>query len=142
MNAVSFLCVSVGSSTIHLHDILGWRRACACSEAGLSSQIGDGVLRVYYQRETFCYTFLWVKGLSAKPIHKKMFVYSGKCLSRKAVHNCVENSLKDVRKSQTMPDQERKWLRQQSKDFCAAGFDALVKRWDKCVNVGEGYVEK
>jgi hypothetical protein len=26
----------------------------------------------------------------------------------------------------------RKWLRQQSKDLCAVGFDALVKRWDKC----------
>jgi hypothetical protein len=36
----------------------------------------------------------------------------------------------------------RKWLRQQSKDFCAAGFDSLVKRWDKCINVGGGYVEK
>jgi hypothetical protein len=28
----------------------------------------------------------------------------------------------------------RKWLRQQSKDFCAAG-------WDMCLNVGGGYVE-
>jgi hypothetical protein len=36
----------------------------------------------------------------------------------------------------------RKWLRQQSKDFHAAGFDALVKRWDKCINVGGRYVEK
>jgi histone-lysine N-methyltransferase SETMAR len=36
----------------------------------------------------------------------------------------------------------RKWLRQQSKDFCAAGFDALVKRWDTCINVGGGFVEK
>jgi hypothetical protein len=36
----------------------------------------------------------------------------------------------------------RKWRRQQSEDFCAAGFDALVKRWDKCINVGGGYVEK
>jgi hypothetical protein len=35
-----------------------------------------------------------------------------------------------------------KWLRQQSKDLYAAGFDALVKRWDKCINVGGGYVEK
>jgi hypothetical protein len=35
-----------------------------------------------------------------------------------------------------------KWLRQQSKDFYAAGFNALVKRWDKCINVGQGYVEK
>jgi hypothetical protein len=36
----------------------------------------------------------------------------------------------------------QKWLRQQSKDVYAAGFDALVKRWDKCTNVGGGYVEK
>jgi histone-lysine N-methyltransferase SETMAR len=36
----------------------------------------------------------------------------------------------------------RKWLKQQSKDFYAAGFDALIKRWDKCINVGGGYVEK
>jgi hypothetical protein len=35
-----------------------------------------------------------------------------------------------------------KWLRQQSKDFYAADFDALIKRWDKCTNVGGGYVEK
>jgi hypothetical protein len=28
------------------------------------------------------------------------------------------------------------------KDFYAVGFDALVKRWDKCVDVGGGYVEK
>jgi hypothetical protein len=30
----------------------------------------------------------------------------------------------------------QKWLRKQSKDFCAVDFDALVKRWDKCMNVG------
>jgi hypothetical protein len=41
-----------------------------------------------------------------------------------------------------MPDQARKWLRQQSKDFYVAGFDALMERWDKCINVGEEYVEK
>jgi hypothetical protein len=28
------------------------------------------------------------------------------------------------------------------KDFCAARFDALVKRWDKCINVGGRYVGK
>jgi hypothetical protein len=36
----------------------------------------------------------------------------------------------------------RKWLRQQSKDFYAVGFDAHAKRWDKCTNVGGGYAEK
>jgi hypothetical protein len=52
------------------------------------------------------------------------------------------NSLKDVRKPQMMPDQLRKWLRQQSKDFYAADSEALVKRWDNYFSVGGGYVEK
>jgi hypothetical protein len=30
----------------------------------------------------------------------------------------------------------QKWLRQQSKDFFVAGFDALVKRWNKFLIVG------
>jgi hypothetical protein len=32
----------------------------------------------------------------------------------------------------------RKWLRQQSEDFYTAGFDALVKRCDKFIDVGGG----
>jgi hypothetical protein len=36
----------------------------------------------------------------------------------------------------------RKWLRQQSKDFYAEGFNLLVKQWNKCINVGGEYVEK
>jgi hypothetical protein len=35
-----------------------------------------------------------------------------------------------------------KWLGQQSKDFYAPGFNALVKRWDKCIHVAGGYVKK
>jgi hypothetical protein len=35
-----------------------------------------------------------------------------------------------------------KCLRQQSEDFFAVGFFALVKRRDKCISVGGGYVEK
>jgi hypothetical protein len=78
-----------------------------------------------------------------KDINKEMFpVYGGNVFSRKAIHNWLRNFLKDVRKSQMMPEQIRKWLRQQSKDFYAAGFDALVKRWDSCINDGGGYVEK
>jgi hypothetical protein len=41
-----------------------------------------------------------------------------------------------------MPDLVRKWLRQQAKDFYAAGFDALVKRSDKYISVGGEHVEK
>jgi hypothetical protein len=32
MDVIGFLCVSLGSSTIQLHDSLGSRRACACAE--------------------------------------------------------------------------------------------------------------
>jgi hypothetical protein len=38
MNVIGFLCVSLGSSTVQLHDSLGTRCACSCSEAGFSSQ--------------------------------------------------------------------------------------------------------
>jgi hypothetical protein len=36
----------------------------------------------------------------------------------------------------------RKWLRQQSKDFYAAGFDALIKRMDKCFSVEDVSINK
>jgi hypothetical protein len=36
----------------------------------------------------------------------------------------------------------RKLLKRQSKEFCAVGFEALVKRWAKSIGVGGGYVEK
>jgi hypothetical protein len=36
----------------------------------------------------------------------------------------------------------QKWLKQQSKHFYAVHFDAQVNRWDKCISVGGGYVEK
>jgi hypothetical protein len=86
--------------------------------------------------------FLWAKGLNAKNIHKEMFrVYGGKCLPRNAVHICVENRGKGFADNDEVETEVRKWLRQ-SKDSYAACFDSLVKRWDKCINVGGGYVEK
>jgi hypothetical protein len=69
------------------------------------------------------------KGLNAKDVHKEMFpVYGGKYLSRKAVPNCVEKF--SQRRSKISDDEMGvlNWLRQQSKDSYAAGFDALVKR--------------
>jgi hypothetical protein len=52
------------------------------------------------------------------------------------------NSFKDVQKSQMMPDLARKWLKPQSEDLYSSGFDELVKRWDKCISVGGGYVKE
>jgi hypothetical protein len=119
---------------------LGSRRACACSEAGFSSQNDDRAWGVYYGRAAFCCAFLWAKGFNAKDIHTEIFpVYDGKCLSRKAVHNWVANvSLMTKRLKRRCGSG---WDNS-PKHFYAAGFDALVKRWDKCTNVGGGYVEK
>jgi hypothetical protein len=67
-------------------------------------------------------------------------VGSASCIKRFTTGSI--NSLKDIRKLQMMPDHVQKWLRQQSRDFYAVGFDALVKQWDKGINVSRGYVEK
>jgi hypothetical protein len=39
MDIIGLLCVSLGSSTVQLHD--GLSNRCACSEVGFSSQNGD-----------------------------------------------------------------------------------------------------
>jgi hypothetical protein len=117
MDVIGFLCGSLGNSTDQLHDSLGSRRACACSEAGFSSQNGDRA-SVYYRKAEFCCAFLWAKGLNAKYSNKEMFpVYGGKCLSRKVVHNCVEKF------SQIMPGQ-LPLLRLRQKQLCSGW-----KRW-------------
>jgi hypothetical protein len=77
---------------------------------------------------------LWAKDLNAKDNHKEMFpVNSGKSLSRKAVHSWVEKFSQGLSKVSDDETEMRKWLRQLSKHFYAAGYDGLVKRWDKCI---------
>jgi hypothetical protein len=79
------------------------------------------------------------KRTQSKDIHKEIFpAYVGKCLSHKAVPFWWDIFADD----EEVETEVRKWLRQQPEDFCAAGFGALVKRVDKCISVGEGYVNK
>jgi hypothetical protein len=86
INVIGFLCVSLDSSAVQLHDILGGRLACACSEAGFSSQNGDRASSSEEYRSVVHY--LETTGPNTKNIHKATSpVRSGKCLSRKAVHN-------------------------------------------------------
>jgi hypothetical protein len=83
------------------------------------------------------------KDLMQRITLKKCFLFTvGSVCRLKQFTTWSRNSLKDVQKSQTMPNQVRKCLRQQSKDFYATGFNALVKGWDKCISVGGGYVKK
>jgi site-specific recombinase XerC len=59
---------------------------------------------------------LWAKGLIVNDIHKEMFlVYSGKCLSCKAVHNWVEKRGKRYADNEEIEMEVRKWLRHKLK---------------------------
>jgi hypothetical protein len=67
-------------------------------------------------------------------------VYGGKSMLCKVVHNWVKKGGKSFADGQEVQTEVRKWLRQQSKDFYAAGLDALVEQWDKSINVGGRYI--
>ncbi|GBN36118.1 DnaJ subfamily B member 1 [Araneus ventricosus] len=41
-----------------------------------------------------------------------------------------------------VPHEVLLWMRQQPKEFYAAGIGLLIKRWDKFINIGGDYVEK
>jgi hypothetical protein len=71
--------------------------------------------------------FLPAKGLNARIFIKKCFLFTvGNVCPVKRFTTESRNSLKDVRKTQMINEEVetevRKWLRQQSKDFYAAGF--------------------
>jgi hypothetical protein len=74
---------------------------------------------------------------------KTYFLFTVESVCRvKQLTTASRNSLKDVSNSQMIPDQVPMWLRQQSEDIYDAGIDALLRRWDKCINVGGGCFEK
>jgi hypothetical protein len=70
---------------------------------------------------------------------KKCFLFTAGRVCRAKRFHRGRKRFADDEKVET---EVRKWLRQQSRDLYAAGFDALVMRWDKGINVGGGYVEK
>jgi hypothetical protein len=76
MDVIGFLCVSLGSSTGQLHESLGSRRVCARSEVGFSSQNADRARECTTEEEGSTVRFLWAKGLNAKDIHKKYFLFT------------------------------------------------------------------
>ena len=81
--------------------------------------------------------------MEARDIHKEMLpMYGEDCLSRQAVHNLVQK----FSEGRTSIEDEHRVGRitflQQPKEFFAAGFRGLVKRWDKCLNLYGDYVEK
>jgi predicted nucleic acid-binding protein len=85
---------------------------------------------------------MWAKGLNGTDVYKEMCsVYGRKCFSFQAIHNWVEKFSQGRSKVDGYARSGAEVARQGPKNFYASGFDALVKRRDKCINVGV-YVEK
>jgi hypothetical protein len=92
MDVIGFLFVSLGSSTIQLHDSLGSRNACGCSElvsVVKMATVLEECTRLPKSSVLLC-VFVGTR-TNAKDIHKETFpVHGGECWSRKAVHSWVE----------------------------------------------------
>jgi hypothetical protein len=80
---------------------------------------------------------LWAKGLNAKDTLKKRFLFTVGSVCRIKWFTAGCKGFADDEEVET---EVWKWLRKQSKDFYAAGFDVLLKGWDKYISVGD--VEK
>ena len=77
------------------------------------------------------------KYMEAKDIHKEMLpMYVEHCLSRQAVHNWAQKFSEGRTSIEDEHRVGRITFRQQP------GFQGLVKRWDKCLNLYGDYVEK
>jgi hypothetical protein len=66
-------------------------------------------------------------------------VYGGKCLSLKAVRNWVEKYSQGRWKVADDARPGAEVAETRVKNFYAAGFDVLVKRWDKRISVDGRY---
>jgi hypothetical protein len=88
MDVMGFLCVSLGSSTIQLHDTLGSRRISVHRLVSVFKMVA--VFQSTMEQQCSA-EFLVGNILNTKDIHKEMFpLYGGKCLLHKAVHNWVQ----------------------------------------------------
>ena len=83
------------------------------------------------------------KKYGSKDIHKEMLpMYGEHCLSRQAVHTWVQKFSEGRTSTEDEHRVGRITFRQQPKEFYAAGFQGLVKGWDKGLNLYGDYVEK
>jgi hypothetical protein len=69
MDVIGFLHVSLGIYRVQLHDSSGSRRACVGSEAGFSSQNGEGAWGYTTEEQRSVLRILWAEEFTAKDIH-------------------------------------------------------------------------
>jgi hypothetical protein len=77
MDVIGFLCVSLGSITVQLHDSLRSRCACACTEADFGSQNGDRAWRCTNEELRYVVRFFCGQKDSMQRIFiKKCFLFT------------------------------------------------------------------
>jgi hypothetical protein len=124
MDVIGYLCISLDNSTVQLHVSQCSRRHAHVQKLVSVVKMAIVLEKCTTEEQRSAALLLWAKGLNAKIFIKKYFLFTVRSVCRvKRFTTGSINSLKDVRKSQMMPDLVHKWLRQQSKDF-----DTLVKR--------------
>jgi hypothetical protein len=97
MYVIGFLCVSLGSSTVQLHDSLGSRRACSYSMEGFSSQNSYHAWGVYYRRVAFSCGFCGQKDSMQRIFINRCFLFTvGSVCHLKRFMTGSRNPLMDV----------------------------------------------
>jgi hypothetical protein len=87
--------------------------------------------------------FSWVKGLTIKDIFKEIFrVYSGKCLSHKAIHNWVEKFPEGRSKVANDARPGAKVTETTAKTLLCCGFRHTGKEMRQVYQCLQGYVKK
>jgi hypothetical protein len=137
---MSSLCVSLSSGTVLLHDDLGSRHGCACSNDGFSSKYGDSAREVCYLRVAFCCAFSASKRTNVKDSHNEIFpVYCGNCFSCKAFHNWFEKFSQGRSK---FAHDVRPGAKLAETRFLCCEFERPDKAMDIRINAGGGYIKK
>jgi hypothetical protein len=138
IDVIDFRCESLGSSTVQLGS-LDNRLACTYSEVGFSSQDGGRAWGCITEEQRSIVRFVVRK----KDAMQRIFTI--KCLPFCLGGFAVYSSSKLVANVSLMTQGlKRKWRSGWDNILKTSklGFDALVKRWDKCISVGGGYVKK
>jgi hypothetical protein len=112
------------------------------SEASFGSQNDDRAWGVRYRREEFCFAFCGQKDSMQRILIKICFLFTVGSVCRVKWFTTGSRNGHIVGKRFGDDQEVETEVQYSQKYFYAAGLHALVKRWNKCINVGGGYVKK
>jgi hypothetical protein len=113
MGVIYFLCISLGSSTVQLHDSLSTRRPCARSEHSFVVKMATVFEECTTEEQlSVVVPFCGQKNSMQRIFIKKCFLFAVGSLCRVSASQLCGKRYADIEEFET---EVRKWLRQQSK---------------------------